>query len=197
MADALTRAQDIGAYVRAVEGRISALARIHTILSLPSWQGAKIRRLVDEELSPYSQAGQIKVQGSEIQLEPATAQTLALAFHELVTNSAKYGALSAESGRVSIRWALEDEDVLTLVWEETGGPVVHKPTSRGFGTRSVIASIESQLGGQALFDWRSEGLICRLLVPVALQAVAPELDEKLTPLLADNTLWMSAGSAAT
>jgi two-component sensor histidine kinase len=197
MADALTRAQDIGAYVRAVEGRISALARIHTILSLSSWQGAKIRRLVDEELSPYSQAGLIKVRGSEIQLEPATAQTLALAFHELVTNSAKYGALSAESGRVSIRWALEDEDVLTLVWEETGGPVAHKPTSRGFGTRSVIASIESQLGGQALFDWRSEGLICRLLVPVAPQAVAPELDEKLTPLLADNTLWMSAGSAAT
>jgi PAS domain S-box-containing protein len=192
----LTRAHDIGAYVRAVEGRISALARIHTILSLSSWQGAKIKRLVDEELAPYSVSGQIEVRGSEIQLEPATAQTLALAFHELVTNSAKYGALSAASGRVSIQWELEDEGVLTLVWEETGGPVVHKPTSRGFGTRSVIASIESQLGGRALFDWRSEGLICRLLVPVAPQAVVSELDDEPTPLLADNTLQMSAGSAA-
>jgi two-component sensor histidine kinase len=183
----LTRAQDISAYVRAVEGRISALARIHTILSLSSWQGAKIKRLVDEELAPYSAGGQIKVRGSEIQLEPATAQTLALAFHELVTNSAKYGALSAEQGRVSVRWELQDEDVLTLLWEETGGPEVHKPATRGFGTRSVIASIESQLGGQALFDWRSEGLICRLLVPVTPQAVESELSEQPTPLVANAT----------
>ena len=130
-------------------------------------------------------------------MEPPTAQTLALAFHELVTNSAKYGALSAESGRVSIRWDLQDEDVLTLVWEETGGPEVHKPASRGFGTRSVIASIELQLGGQALFDWRSEGLICRLLVPVTRQAVVAELDDQATPLVANTTVRMSAGSAAT
>jgi hypothetical protein len=53
-----------------------------------------------------------------------------------------------------------------MVWEERDGPVVEKPASRGFGTRSVIASIESQLGGQAEFDWRSEGLICRLSVPL-------------------------------
>src|ERR1700743_1624910 len=99
----LTRAHDIGAYIRAVEGRISALARIHTILALSSWRGAKIKRLVDEELAPYSVSGQIKVTGSKLQLEPATAQTLALAFHELVTNSAKYGPLSAAPGRVSAR----------------------------------------------------------------------------------------------
>ena len=60
-----------------------------------------------------------------------------------------------------------------MVWEETGGPLVEKPASRGFGTRSVIASIESQLGGQAEFDWRSEGLICRLSVPLShSQAIA-------------------------
>jgi two-component sensor histidine kinase len=57
--------------------------------------------------------------------------------------------------------------VLRMVWEEKDGPVVAKPASRGFGTRSVIASIESQLGGQAEFDWRSEGLICRLSVPLS------------------------------
>ena len=53
-----------------------------------------------------------------------------------------------------------------MVWEETGGPCVEQPISRGFGTRSVIASIESQLGGQAEFDWRPEGLVCRLSVPL-------------------------------
>ena len=90
---------------------------------------------------------------------PATAQTVALALHELVTNSAKYGALSAQSGRLAVHWE-NQPDLLKLVWTETGGPHVEKPVSRGFGTRSVIASIESQLGGKAEFDWRPEGLIC-------------------------------------
>jgi PAS domain S-box-containing protein len=161
----LTRGDDVTAYVQAVEGRINALARVHTILSLSSWQGAEIGKLVDEELAPYSTGGQIASSGSEIQLQPATAQTLALALHELVTNSAKYGALSTLSGRLSIKWETS-AGMLRMVWEEKDGPVVEKPVSRGFGTRSVIASIESQLGGQAEFDWRSEGLICRLSVPL-------------------------------
>ena len=134
--------------------------------------------------------------GSELQLQPATAQTLALALHELVTNSAKYGALSAVSGRVSVHWELQDDDTLMLAWEEIGGPVVHKPTSRGFGTRSVIASIESQLGGQALFDWRAEGLICRLLVPVAPQATMPEAGDRAARQPSNTGLRMQAGSAA-
>ncbi|MBR0753665.1 response regulator [Bradyrhizobium jicamae] len=161
----LTRAQNMNAYVKAVEGRITALARVHTVLSLSSWQGAEIRRLVAEEVAPYSGAGQIQIEGAEVQLQPATAQTLALALHELVTNSAKYGSLSALAGRLAITWEVES-DTLILAWVETGGPAVTKPTSKGFGTRSVIASIETQLGGQADFDWRKEGLICRLTVPL-------------------------------
>ena len=161
----LTRGETVKAYIQAVEGRISALARVHTILSLSSWQGAEIGKLVDEELAPYSTADQITFRGIDIQLQPATAQTLALALHELVTNSAKYGALSTLSGRLSLNWAIQD-DVLQMIWEERNGPLVEKPASRGFGTRSVIASIELQLGGHAEFDWRSEGLICRLSVPL-------------------------------
>jgi PAS domain S-box-containing protein len=169
----LTRGEDVKAYIQAVEGRISALARVHTILSLSSWQGAEIRKLVDEELAPYSTGDQIAFGGSNIQLQPATAQTLALALHELVTNSAKYGALSTLSGRLSIKWDIQG-DVLQMIWEERDGPVVEKPASRGFGTRSVIASIESQLGGQAEFDWRSEGLVCRLSVPLMQDAATPQ-----------------------
>jgi PAS domain S-box-containing protein len=161
----LTRAQNMNAYVRAVEGRITALARVHTVLSLSSWQGAEIRRLVTEEIAPYSEAGQIQIEGGEVQLQPATAQTLALALHELVTNSAKYGSLSALPGRLAITWEVQDE-TLILAWVESCGPKVTKPTQKGFGTRSVIASIETQLGGQADFDWRTEGLICRLTVPL-------------------------------
>src|SRR5207245_10837348 len=90
----LTRGDNVKAYIQSVEGRINALARVHTVLSLSSWQGAEIRRLVDEELAPYSIGDQIILSGAELQLQPATAQTLALALHELVTNSAQYGALS-------------------------------------------------------------------------------------------------------
>jgi PAS domain S-box-containing protein len=170
----LTRADDFKNYVSAVEGRINALARVHTILSLSSWEGAEVGKLVDEELTPYSRGGQIRLSGPEVQLQPATAQTLALALHELVTNSVKYGALSTLAGRLYIRWEIEN-DMLVVIWEETGGPPVQEPTSRGFGTRSLMASVESQLGGQALFDWRTEGLICRLLVPVARRLASPDL----------------------
>lgn len=161
----LTRADEVKAYVNAVEGRINALARVHTILSLSSWQGAELSRLIDEELAPYSLGDQIRLAGPKVQLLPTTAQTLALALHELFTNSAKYGALSTRSGRLAIDWRVENE-LLTLSWEETGGPLVKAPTSRGFGTRSLLASVESQLGGQAQFDWRAEGLFCRLEVPL-------------------------------
>ncbi|MGY3508620.1 HWE histidine kinase domain-containing protein [Bradyrhizobium lupini] len=167
----LTRADEVKAYVSAVEGRINALARVHTILSLSSWQGAELSKLIDEELAPYSLGGQIKLAGSEVQLLPATAQTLALALHELFTNSAKYGALSTRTGRLAIGWQVEDE-LLTLTWEESGGPLVMTPKSRGFGTRSLLASVESQLGGQARFDWRAEGLLCRLEVPLVRKTAA-------------------------
>ncbi|MFY9957637.1 HWE histidine kinase domain-containing protein [Bradyrhizobium sp.] len=180
----LTRADSVKTFVDAVEGRINALARVHTILSLSSWQGAEIGKLIDEELAPYSRGGQIRLSGAEVRLQPATAQTLALALHELVTNSAKYGALSAMSGQLSITWDVED-DMLALAWEETGGPLVHTPTSRGFGTRSLMASVESQLGGQALFDWRAEGLICRLRVPLARQASMPIPEERFAGMTID------------
>jgi len=161
----LTRGESVKAYVHAVEGRITALARVHTILALSSWQGAETRKLIDEELAPYCVGDQVSFDGPEVKLQPATAQTLTLALHELVTNSAKYGALSTVSGRLSIIWKVQ-ADHLVLEWKEMDGPLIQKPISRGFGTRSVIASIESQLGGQAEFDWRAEGLICRLLVPL-------------------------------
>jgi PAS domain S-box-containing protein len=169
----LTRADSVSTYVNAVEGRINALARVHTILSLSGWQGAELSKLIEEELAPYALGGQISLSGPEVQLVPATAQTLALALHELFTNSAKYGALSTRSGRLAIRWQT-GEEMLALVWEESGGPLVRSPKSRGFGTTSLLATVESQLGGQAQFDWRAEGLVCCLEVPLtpktALQA---------------------------
>jgi PAS domain S-box-containing protein len=165
----LTRADSIRDYSKAVEGRITALARVHTILSLSSWEGAELSGLIGEELAPFAtRESRVTVTGPKIQLTPATAQTLALALHELATNAAKYGALSALDGRVTVDWKLM-HDTLELEWTENAGPRVQKPASRGFGTRSVIASIETQLGGRASFDWRPEGLLCQLTVPLTEQ----------------------------
>jgi len=162
----MTRATGIENYIAAVEGRIQALARVHTLLSQSRWQGADLSGLVEEELAPYrlSEAGRVATIGPKILLEPASAQTLALALHELVTNAAKYGALSSASGRVKLTWELKPNS-LDLCWDETGGPPAKPPRSLGFGTRLVVASIEGQLGGRATFDWRPEGLRCALSVP--------------------------------
>jgi two-component sensor histidine kinase len=75
-----------------------------------------------------------------------------------------------------------------LAWEESGGPKVQKPESRGFGMRNVLASIETQLGGQALFDWRSEGLVCRLSVPLMRPTTTSGLNDQQTTLASGNTL---------
>jgi len=162
----LTRASDVSAYTTAVEGRIRALSRAHTILSLSRWQGADMRGLVEEELAPYrtGETAKVETAGPNVSLQPAAAQSLALALHELVTNAAKYGALSSMSGRVHLSWEL-NPGTLVLKWTESGGPATQAPSSPGFGTRIITASIEGQLAGQTLFNWRPEGLQCTISVP--------------------------------
>jgi PAS domain S-box-containing protein len=162
----LTRAKSVDAYVEAVEGRIRALSRAHMLLSHARWQGADLGRLVDEELGPYrtGEAGRIAVTGPDLILHPATAQTLALALHELATNAAKHGALSSSAGRVQFAWELKAGS-LVLSWYETGGPPVKAPATQGYGTRVISASIERQLGGRVVFDWRPQGLQCVMSIP--------------------------------
>jgi PAS domain S-box-containing protein len=162
----LTRAETISAYVTAVEGRITALSRAHTVLSHSRWQGADLKGLVEEELAPYRNDGTDRIQtaGPAVSLQPASAQTLTLALHELATNAAKYGALSALSGRVRVSWDMKPT-TLALHWEEAGGPRARKPAKSGFGMRIILASIESQLSGKAHFNWHDGGLHCVFTIP--------------------------------
>src|SRR5262249_58596124 len=100
----------------------------------------------------------------DLVLHPATAQTLALALHELATNAAKHGALSSNAGRVHFAWELKAGS-LALNWAEAGGPPVKAPAAQGYGTRVISASIERQLGGRAVFDWRPRGLHFAVFLP--------------------------------
>ncbi len=162
----MTKAGNIDAYIAAVEGRIKALSRVHTVLSQSRWEGADLAGLVAEELLPYrtNEPDRVQASGPGIVLQPAAAQTLALVLHELVTNAAKYGALSALSGKVKLDWT-SDGRTLQFVWTEIGGPTATKPETLGFGTRIVLASIERQLGGRVEFDWKPQGLTCTFAVP--------------------------------
>jgi PAS domain S-box-containing protein len=162
----LTRADTISSYISAVDGRIGALSRAHTLLAQSRWQGADLARLIDEELAAFrmGDADKVVATGPDVSLDPRTAQTLALALHELATNAVKYGALSAVTGRVRANWELGPTN-LTLHWAESGGPPNEAPSSPGFGIRVISGSIERQLEGEARFDWRLEGLHCSLTVP--------------------------------
>jgi PAS domain S-box-containing protein len=194
----LSRAKTLPAYVTAVEGRINALSRAHTILSQSRWHGADLRSLIDEELAPYriGNAERIKTDGPEFYLQASAAQTLALALHELATNAAKYGALSSAVGRLQLRWRLK-EGALILDWTESGGPVTKRPSKNGFGTRIILASIEQQLLGQADFNWCQEGLRCVISIPfnkVAGNIEAVGSQSKVETAAPDASIALAGGS---
>lgn len=170
----LTRADSVKEYVNAVEGRIKALSRAHTVLALSRWQGADLGGLVEEELAPFrtGEADKIVLEGPKMLLQPTPAQTLALALHELATNAAKYGALSSAAGCVKLVWKVQDGN-LVLQWNESGGPEAKKPATSGFGTRIILASVEGQLNGKVAFDWMPRGLQCVMTVPLS-DEITPE-----------------------
>jgi len=160
----LTQADTPERLKQAIEGRIQALANVHALFVKSRWAGAELRSLVMQEILPYSERNEkrVKVDGPPLFLETNTAQTIAVAVHELTTNAAKYGALSVPEGRVEIAWSHNAGKSLMLRWSETGGPPVNPPTRKGFGTRVMEAMVQSQLSGTIRFDWRSEGLVCEI-----------------------------------
>jgi PAS domain S-box-containing protein len=175
----LTRADNIAQFVAAVEGRVQALARAHSLLSESRWRGANISDIIEEELAPYRAPhfDRVKISGTSLSLDPSTAQALALALHELATNAAKYGALSQPSGRLQVSWSLANAR-LELQWIERGGPAPGQVEPGGFGLRVIKASVEGQLDGKVEFDWRRDGLRCSLSVPLqAKPEVLPKADE--------------------
>lgn len=150
-----------------IEGRIIALAKVHTLFVESRWTGAELRRLAAQELLAYSgeSEARVRIDGPAIMLEPNIAQTIAISLHELATNAAKYGSLSAAGGRVEISWSHTAEGRLGLRWLESGGPAAKPPTHRGFGTR-IMENMIGHLRGEVRFDWRDQGLTCEIAVPL-------------------------------
>jgi PAS domain S-box-containing protein len=149
-----------------IEGRIRALANVHSLFVETHWTGAELPAIVARELAPYSAKDQERVRagGPPLLLEPDAAQVVAITLHELATNAAKYGSLSGTKGHIDLTWQHKPGQ-LVLRWAESGGPPVQRPAQQGFGSR-VIERMIGQMKGSARFDWRPEGLVCEVTLPV-------------------------------
>jgi len=155
-------------FVKALDGRIQSMAAAHSLLSLSRWQGVGLKDLVRDQLAPYATDANAKVSGPNIMLTAATTQALAMVLHELVTNAAKYGALSVPDGQVSVSWtnpAGRDGTNLTITWRETGGAQVSNPAQFGFGTSLIRGLVPHELGGVVDLAFEPEGVHCRIEIP--------------------------------
>src|SRR5215470_4540128 len=147
----------------AIEGRIRALANVHSLFVETRWIGAELSAIATQELAPYCENDETRVHidGPQVLLEPNAAHAIAVTLHELATNAAKYGALSVAEGRVELKWSHEADERIILRWTEIGGPAVQPPARQGFGGR-VVERMIGQLKGKAHFDWRPQGLVCEI-----------------------------------
>ena len=156
-------------FVAALDGRIKSMATTHELLSDRRWQGIPLAEIVGRELAPYATASNTRIGGKYVVLCAEASQTLAMVFHELATNAAKFGALSAGTGQVSVRWSFKRnghaERWLCIDWEESGGPKVVPPDRSGFGTTVVRELVPYELGGSVDLVHPPEGVRCELQIP--------------------------------
>jgi two-component sensor histidine kinase len=109
----------------------------------------------------------VRKSGVDLSIDDRSATPLALLFHELATNAAKYGALASEHGRIEISVTLS-EGYATIVWVEMGGPEIPlAPVKVGFGSTLVKLSVDKQLGGSIRHEWLSGGLRATIMIPEA------------------------------
>jgi len=161
----LTRAENPHRFAETVEGRVAALASAHALLSEEGWTGAELRLLAERELAAYLAAGRVALRGPAVPLAPGAVQAVSVVLHELATNAAKYGSLSAPEGRLDLEWSLEAGEGLRLAWTESGGPLLAGPPERrGFGFRLIEATVRGQLGGAVTPYWDPAGLRCEITV---------------------------------
>jgi len=155
-------------FVGALEGRIQSMAAAHSLLSQSRWQGVGLKDLVRDQLAPYATEANAKIDGPNIMLSAAATQAVATVLHELVTNAAKYGALSTFGGVVSVNWEKSSYKPVgvTIYWRESGGAPVARPSKSGFGTSLIRELIPHELGGTVDLVFKPEGVYCRIEVPV-------------------------------
>lgn len=165
-------------FARTFADRLASLARAHSLLTPDSWRGAALQDIVATALAPFIDEGRpIQIGGAPATVPASATITLSLMLHELATNAAKYGALSAAEGRLSIRWSAVEADsdvAIDLHWQEENGPPVSQPKARGFGSR-LLAGSAQQLDARFEIDYAMRGVRCRLRFSVPRDTTLPPI----------------------
>ncbi|MCB2015722.1 MAG: GAF domain-containing protein [Sphingobium sp.] len=181
-------------YADLLGSRIEALARAHDQLTKNDWAPTRLRDLIAVESRSWlnDSDDRLVITGVGAIIQPRALTTMALVFHELITNSCKYGALSVPSGKVSLTFEREEDDALSIQWVESGGPTVKPPSRRGFGSTIIERSIPYELKGEAEIEYDPDGVVATLKLPADsvarfvehddhVPATAPVTEEKQPP----------------
>jgi two-component sensor histidine kinase len=168
-AQSLRNATSIEHAQHAIESRLLALGRAHDLLLQARWSSASLAHIVRSATEPYDSEGEerFSIAGPDLQITSGAVIALAMTLNELCTNTTKFGALSVPSGRVAVVWTLDEPNRrLHLSWRETGGPEVHAPTRRSFGTK-MIETLGKQLSGKVEMDYDPKGFVYSIDVPLS------------------------------
>jgi two-component sensor histidine kinase len=162
------RTDDKEEFAESLEGRIRALSATHDLLTGTDWGTTPMRAVVEAELQHFRAADDpvITLGGPPVELAPNDALSFGLAIHELATNAAKYGALSVPDGRVSVYWALLEDNLAEVEWQERDGPDVSQDRKRGFGTELIEKIVAHELKHPVHLDFARTGVRCVMRVPV-------------------------------
>lgn len=165
----------VEAFVRDFSARLVSLADTHSMLTDDYWQMASLQRLLESELRHYdlSDRSRIMLDGPNVALVADIAIPVGMAFHELATNSSKFGALSQPQGRLEVRWSISNSDghsgaaqIVHLDWLELDGPKVDKPNRRGFGTTLLEKVVAVQCQAKVDLDYNRDGFHFNMDLPL-------------------------------
>jgi two-component sensor histidine kinase len=161
----LRKTRDPDEFASSFAGRIQSMARVHTLLTSSAWTGTDLRELLRDQLEiGMVDEARFTGRGPGVRLSPQTAMHVGLILHELATNSAKYGALAAANGRISVNWSVRDTELM-LRWQERDGPRVSVPAASGFGLTLIEQSAKG-CGGSAHALWEAEGVTWEITLPL-------------------------------
>lgn len=169
-------AETVADFSVSFEGRLRALAFAHD-QSLSATVGGDLGTLIEAEAGLHrygNRPDRVIANGPKVQLNNRAFGVLALVVHELMTNAAKYGALSEQEGQLSINWAFSEDESCVIEWTETGGPETSAPTRHGFGSKLIQTTMVYDLGGAVEIAYPATGLTAKLVIPAKHASLAFE-----------------------